>query len=110
MNSGNVLYTQKSNLNSLYNEMKTIEEITSIIYLENNLRKINTLEETEIIKAVSSKYLLNDVIVGQNDTMYRLLPSVTDLDSNDQQHRPGDSRNFDTQQDLTKMSEKRRKA
>ena len=33
---------------------------------KNNHRKINTLEEIEILKAASSKYLLNDVITGQN--------------------------------------------
>jgi hypothetical protein len=55
--------------------MKTIEEAMSIIHLENNHRKINTLEEIEILKAVSSKYLLNDVIAGQNDPIYKLLPS-----------------------------------
>jgi hypothetical protein len=32
--------------------MKTIEEIMSIIHLENNHRKINTLEEIEILKSV----------------------------------------------------------
>ena len=48
-------------------EMKTIEETVSIIHLENNHRKINTLEEIAILKAASSKYLLNDVIAGQND-------------------------------------------
>ena len=47
----------------------------SIIHLENNHRKINTLEEIEILKATSYKYLLNDVIIGQNDPMYKLLPS-----------------------------------
>ena len=36
-------------------EMKTIEETMSIIHLENNHRKINTLEEIEILKAGSSK-------------------------------------------------------
>ena len=56
-------------------EMKTIEETMSIIHLENNHRKINTHEEIEILKAASSKYLLNDVIAGQNDPMYKLLPS-----------------------------------
>jgi hypothetical protein len=56
-------------------EMKTIEETWSIIHLENNHRKINTLEEIEILKAASSKYLLNDVIAGQNDPLYKLLPS-----------------------------------
>ena len=34
-------------------------------HLENNHRKINTLEEIEILKAASSKHLLNDVIAGQ---------------------------------------------
>ena len=55
-------------------EMKTIEETMSIIHLENNHRKINTLEEIEILKAASSKHLLNDVIAGQNDPIYKLLP------------------------------------
>ena len=46
----------------------------SIIHLENNHRKINTLEEIEILKAAYPKYLLNDVIAGQNDPIYKLLP------------------------------------
>ena len=45
------------------------------VVLENNHRKINTLEEIEIVKAASSKYLLNDVIAGQNEPMYKRLPS-----------------------------------
>ena len=45
----------------------------SIIHLQNNHRKINTLEEVEILKAASSKYLLNDGIAGQNDLIYKLL-------------------------------------
>ena len=56
-------------------EMKTIEETMSVIHLENNYRKINTLEEIEIINPASSKYLLNDVIAGQNDPLYKLLPT-----------------------------------
>ena len=56
-------------------QMKTIEETMSIIHLENNNRKINTLEEIEILKAASSKHLLNDVIAGQNDPIYKLLPT-----------------------------------
>ena len=51
----------------------------------------------EILKAASSKYLLNDVIAGQSDPIYRLLLSVSDLNSSDR-------RNFDTKQDLQKMS------
>ena len=54
--------------------MKTTDETMPIINLENNHRKINTLEEIQILKTASSKYLLNDLIAGQNDPMYRLLP------------------------------------
>ena len=46
----------------------------SIIHLENNHRKINTLEEIELLKAASSKYLLSGVNAGQNDPIYKLLP------------------------------------
>ena len=46
-----------------------------IIHLENNHRKINTLEEIEILKAAASKHLLNDVIAGQNGPIYKLLPT-----------------------------------
>ena len=92
-------------------------------------------EEIEIIKAASSKYLLNEVIVGQNGPMYKLLPSSvnwtprstaqtkqqnkfekptfeinTDLNSNCQLLKPGDRRNFNTLQDLLKMSHYRRMA
>ena len=59
-------------LKHMFMLMKTIEETMSIIHLENNHRKI---EEIEILKAASSKHLLNDVIVGQNDPIYKLLPT-----------------------------------
>ena len=36
-------------------------------FLERINLKNNTLEEIEILKAASSKHLLNDVIAGQND-------------------------------------------
>jgi hypothetical protein len=55
--------------------MKTIEETMSTIHLENNHIKINTLEEIEILKAASSGYLLNNIIAGQSDPMYKLLSS-----------------------------------
>jgi hypothetical protein len=55
--------------------MKSAQENMFITHLENNHIKINTLKEIEILKAASSKYLLNDVIAGQNATMYKLLPS-----------------------------------
>ena len=56
-------------------EMKTKEITLFIIHLENNHRKINTLEEIEIPKAAFSIYLLNDFIAGQNYPMYKLLSS-----------------------------------
>ena len=46
-------------------EFKTIEETVSTVHLENNYRKINTLEEIKLLKAASSKYLLNDVFAGK---------------------------------------------
>ena len=84
--------------------MKTIEDTMSIKKTENNHSKIITLEEIGILKTVSSKYLLNYVIAGQNDPMYRFLSSVSDLNSNGQLPSSGDRRNFDPQQDLRKMS------
>ena len=39
------------------------------------------LEEIEILKAASSKYLFNDIITGWKHPMYRLIPSVSDLNS-----------------------------
>ena len=56
--------------------MNSILQTMSIIHLENNHRKINTVEEIEIIKAASSKYLLNDIIALQNDPIYKLLPKI----------------------------------
>jgi hypothetical protein len=101
----------------------------SILQLENNQRKINTLEDIEILKAASSKYLLYDVIAGQNDQMYKLLflsvictPRLTvqtkqqkkfrkptikiisDLNSNWQLPKLENRRNFNALQDLLKMS------
>ena len=54
--------------------MKIIEETLSIIHLEYNHRNINTLEDIEILKVTSSKYLFN-LIAGQNDSIYELLPT-----------------------------------
>ena len=67
----------------------------SIIHLKNNhKKKTNILEEIEIIKAASSRHLLNNVINGRSDHVYRLLPSVGDLNSNGQQPRLGDRRDI----------------
>ena len=66
---------------SLYLPLSLIPVVTSCIHElrglphENNHGKINTLEEIEILKAASSKYPLNDVIAGQIDPIYKLLPS-----------------------------------
>ena len=59
------MYKFSDNIIKEGHEMKTTEETTSIIHLENNHRKINMLEELNILKEASSfKYLLNDVITG----------------------------------------------
>jgi hypothetical protein len=58
-----------------------------IIHHENNHRKINILEEIGILKAASFRYLLNDIINGRSDPVYRLIPSVSDFNSNRQQPR-----------------------
>ena len=55
--------------------MKTIEGTMSITHLEKNHRKINILEEIEVLKAASSKHLLNDVIARKNDPIYKPLPT-----------------------------------
>jgi hypothetical protein len=44
--------------------------------MENNLEKINKLEEIEILKEAASQNTLNDVIDGRNDSLYKILLSV----------------------------------
>jgi hypothetical protein len=39
----------------------------------NEGHEMKTIEEIEILKAASSKYLLNDVIAGRNDPIYKIL-------------------------------------
>ena len=48
--------------------MKTIEQTMSIIHPVNDHSKINALEEIEILKAASSKYLLN--VIADKMTQY----------------------------------------
>ena len=45
-------------------------EVTSVSWLGQL-----TVEEIEILKAAYSKHLLNDVIAGQNDPIYKHLPT-----------------------------------
>ena len=81
------------------------------------------IEEIEIPKAASSKYVPNDVIAGQSDPIYKLIPTqwfelqdqqprpsnqqkfkilktknykISDLNSNCQLPKPGDRSNFNT--------------
>ena len=51
-------------------------------------------EEIEILIAASSRYLLNYVINIRSDPVNRLIPSVSDLNSNSQQPRLGNTRNI----------------
>ena len=57
----------------------TVIPSNSCVFL--SCRKINTLEEIEILKAASSENMLNDIIAGQNDPIYKLLPLISDLNS-----------------------------
>ena len=48
------------------------EEIMTIIHLENDRRKINRLQETEILEVAYSRNLLNDFIGFKSDPEYEL--------------------------------------
>ena len=50
--------------------MNEIEETLSIIHLENDQRKINILEEIEILKTAYSRIVFNDVINDRSDPLY----------------------------------------
>ena len=52
------------------------------IHIEKDHRKINILEETEMLKATSYRKLLNGIINGGSDPVYRFLPSVSAWNSN----------------------------
>ena len=51
------------------------------------------LEEIEILNAASSQYLVND-INRRSDPVYRLIPLVSDFNSNGQQPRLDDRRDI----------------
>ena len=54
-------------------------EVMTIMHIETNYAKINILEE------ISSRNIVNDVINGRNDPMYRLLLSASACNSKDDQ-------------------------
>ena len=56
--------------------MRPMEETMTILHFENDPRRINTLEEVEIMKATSSDRMLN--IVHNFDPLYRIPHSVQD--------------------------------
>jgi hypothetical protein len=56
--------------------MKNIDDIMTILHEESNHEKINKLEEIEIIKAAASFNILNNIINGRNDPLYKILISV----------------------------------
>ena len=72
--------------------MKLVEETMTIIHLKNNHRKINILEEIEMLKAASSQNLLNDPV-------FRLPPSVSAWNSTDERRK----KNFNNQVALLMM-------
>ena len=60
----------------MFHEMKNIDNIMIILHKEHNHEKINKLEQIEILKEAASLNILNDVINGRNDPLYKILLSV----------------------------------
>ena len=56
--------------------MKSIYDIMTILHKENNHEEINKQEEIEILKAATSQNILNAVINGRNDPLFKILISV----------------------------------
>ena len=56
--------------------MRNVEDIMTVINSESNNRKINILEEIQIVRAAKSVDILNDVINGKNEPLYILLSPV----------------------------------
>ena len=48
----------------------------TILYNENNHKEINKLENIVILKAATSLNILNDVVNGRNDPLYKIILSV----------------------------------
>ena len=57
-------------------EMRSMEETMTILHFENDPRKINALEELEIMKATTSDRMLN--IVHNINLLYQIPHSVQD--------------------------------
>ena len=57
-------------------EMKIIEDMMTILHKQSNHKNINKLEDIKIIKAAASQNILNDIINGRNDPLYKILISV----------------------------------
>ena len=51
-------------------------DIMTILHKENSPEKIIKLEEIDILKAATSLNLINDVINGKNDPLYKILFSI----------------------------------
>ena len=58
------------------NKMRPIEETMTILHFENDPRRINALEELEIVKATTSDPMLN--VVHNMNPLYRIPHSVQD--------------------------------
>ena len=56
--------------------MKNIDDIMTILHKESNHEIFNNLEEIETIKAAASQNILNDIINGRSDSLYKILISV----------------------------------
>jgi hypothetical protein len=59
------------------------------LHKENIHEKINKLEQIEFLKAAASQNILNDVINGRNDPLYKILISVDNWISTGRQLEEG---------------------
>jgi hypothetical protein len=59
--TSNRISTFSEHILNARHEMRPMEETTTILHFENDPRRINALEEMEIVKATTSDYMLNIV-------------------------------------------------
>ena len=53
-----------------------MEETVTILYFENNLKRINALEGIEIMKVTTSNHILN--IIQNNNPLYKIVQPLQD--------------------------------
>ena len=68
-------------------EMRNMDDIITILYKENNHEEINKLEKIQILKAITSLKILNDLTNGKNNLLYKY---YSQLSASFQQDKPNE--------------------